>query len=85
MVAKSVSRVKSAVEDSIGQKIKFKVKKGKNRSQLSEGIISDTYPAIFTVSVENKGIKRVMSFNYIDLLTNYVEIFLCNEEQTRIM
>lgn len=85
MTTKSVISVKAAVEDIIGQKIKFKVKKGKSRSQLKEGIIADTYPSIFTVHVENKGLKRVLSFNYIDLLTNYVEIFLCDEKETRIM
>jgi len=81
----AVLRVKLMIEDSVGQKVKFKVKKGNNRSQMSEGIIADAYPAIFTVHVESKGLKRVMSFNYIDLLTNYVELFLCDEEQTRIM
>lgn len=85
MKVKSILRIKSALEGSIGQKVKFKVKKGKNKSQLSEGTILYTYPAIFTVCVENKGIKRVVSFNYIDLLTNCVEFFLCNEEETRIM
>lgn len=85
MTSKSVLRVKEMVEDCVGQKIKFKVRKGKNRSQMSEGVIADTYPSIFIVHVENKSFKRVISFNYIDVLTNYVEIFLCNEEQTRIV
>lgn len=85
MTSKSVLSVKEAIEDCVGKKIVFKIKKGKNKSQISEGIIARTYPAIFTVHVDKKGLRRVMSFNYIDLLTNYVEIFLCNEEQTRIM
>jgi uncharacterized protein Veg len=85
LTGKSVSKVKGMVEDCVGQKVKFKVKKGKSRSLICEGIISDTYPAVFTVSVDNKGLKRVLSFNYIDILTNYVEFFLCNEEETRIM
>lgn len=85
MLVKSVFKVKSAVEGSIGKKVKFKIKKGKSKSQLDEGIITDTYPAVFTVQVENKGNKRVVSFNYIDLLTDCVEMFLCNEEETRIM
>lgn len=85
MTSKSVLRVKEMVEGCVGQKVKFKVRKGKNRSHMSEGIIRDTYPSIFTIHVENKDFKRVMSFNYIDVLTNYVELFLCNEEQTRIV
>nr|WP_312578473.1 Veg family protein [Sedimentibacter sp.] len=85
MTSKSVSRVKEMVENSVGQKVKFKVRKGKNRSQMSEGIIAETYPAIFTVHVQNKDFKRVISFNYIDVLTNYVEVFLCDEKETRIV
>ncbi|MBP1924690.1 uncharacterized protein Veg [Sedimentibacter acidaminivorans] len=85
MTSKSVLRVKEMVESSVGKKIKFKVRKGKNRSQMSEGVIAGTYPAIFTVHVYNKDFKRVISFNYIDVLTNYVEVFLCDEEQTRIV
>jgi len=61
LTSQSVLRVKSMVEDSIGQKVKFKVRKGKNRSQMSVGVIADTYPAVFTVNVENKGVRRVMS------------------------
>ena len=85
MTSKSVVRVKSLVESCVGKKVKFKVRKGKSRSMICEGVISDTYPSVFTVSVNNRGIKRIQSFNYIDILTNYVEFFLCNEEETRII
>ena len=85
MTVSPVTRVKGIVEGCVGQKVKFKVKKGKSKALVSEGVISDTYPSIFTVSVENKGLKRVVSFNYIDILTNYVEFFICNEDETRIV
>lgn len=84
MAASSVTKVKGAIEDCVGKRVKFKIKKGKSRSQFSEGIILDTYPSIFTVFVEKKDFKRVVSFNYIDILTNNVEFFICNEEETRI-
>jgi uncharacterized protein Veg len=81
----SVTRVKGIVEGCVGQKVKFKIKKGKSKPLMSEGVIAETYPSIFTVRVENKGLKRVVSFNYIDILTNYVELFICNEDETRIV
>ncbi len=84
LAVSSVTKVKVAVRDCVGKKVKFKIKKGKSRSQFSEGIILDTYPSIFTVFVENKDFKRVVSFNYIDILTNNVEFFVCDEEETRI-
>jgi uncharacterized protein Veg len=73
------------VEGCVGQKVKFKEKKGKSRSQMHEGVIADTYPSIFTVYVHSKGIRRIVSFNYIDILTNYVEIFICDDKETRIV
>ncbi len=85
MTGNSVARVKGIVEGCVGQKVKFKVRKGKTRSQINEGVIADTYPSIFTVQVENKGLRRVVSFNYIDILTNYVEFFICDDEGTKIV
>lgn len=52
---------------------------------MNEGVIADTYPSVFTVHVDNKGLRRVVSFNYIDILTNYVEFFICDDEETRIV
>ncbi|NLK65203.1 MAG: Veg protein [Tissierellia bacterium] len=80
----SVTRVKGAVEDCVGKKVKFKIKKGKSRSQFSEGVILDTYPSIFTVFVEKRDYKRIVSFNYIDILTNNVEFYICDDMETRI-
>lgn len=85
MTVSSVTRVKEIVEGCVGQKVKFKVKKGKSKTQIGVGIIADTYPSIFTVYVEKKGFKRLVSFNYIDILTNCVEFFICDEEETRIV
>lgn len=85
MAVSSVTRVKGIVEGCVGQKVKFKIKKGKSKPLMSEGVIAETYPSIFTVRVESKGLKRVVSFNYIDILTNYVELFICNEDETRIV
>lgn len=84
MPASAVARVKGAVEDCIGKKVKFKLKKGKSRSHFNEGIILDTYPSIFTVYVEKKDYKRIVSFNYIDILTNNVEFYICDDKETRI-
>ncbi len=85
MTINSVARVKGLVEGCVGQKVRFKVKKGKSRSQFNEGVIADTYPSVFTVHVESKGLRRVVSFNYIDILTSHVEFFICNDEETKIV
>lgn len=85
MSVKSVSRVKSMVDGYIGQKVKFRVRKGKSKPLTTEGVIKSTYPSIFTVYVEKDGMNRMMSFNYIDIITNYVEIFICGDEEKKIV
>ncbi|NLJ57978.1 MAG: Veg protein [Tissierellia bacterium] len=85
MAASSVVRVKGIVEDCVGKKVRFKVRRGKSRSHFVEGTILNTYPSIFTVFVENKDFQRIVSFNYIDIITNYVEFFICDEQETRIV
>lgn len=52
---------------------------------MNEGVIADTYPSVFTVYVDSKGLRRIVSFNYIDILTNYVEFFICDDKETRIV
>ncbi len=85
MAVSSVTRVKNMIDGCIGQKVKFKTKKGKSKTQVSEGIVADTYPSVFTVCVEMKGFKRVVSINYVDILTNHVEFFVCDGKETRIV
>jgi len=85
LTVSSVTRVKEIVESCVGQRVKYKIRKGKSKSQIGEGIIVDTYPSVFTVYVEKKEFKRVVSFNYIDILTNHVEFTICDEKETRIV
>jgi len=82
---KSIERVKKLVEECVGQKIKFKLKKGKKAAVITEGVITDVYPSVFTVQFESKGLKRIVSFNYIDIVTNNVEFFKCDENETKIV
>lgn len=85
MTVTSVSRVKGLVESCVGKRVKFKVRKGKSRTQVKEGIIAHTYPSVFTVHVDNNGLNRVVSFNYIDIMTNYVEFYICDDEERQIV
>jgi len=64
---KSIERVKGLVEECIGQKIKFKLKKGKKAAVITEGVITDVYPSVFTVQFESKGLKKKLLF-YFNLI-----------------
>lgn len=86
MTGSSIVRLKSILDGCVGSRVRFNIKKGRKKTPPKEGILTGTYPSIFTVNVaECKGSDRVMAFNYIDILTNHVEIFLLDSEETRIV
>ncbi len=78
-VMQDVSFVKKDIAKFVGSRVKLETSKGKNKTTISEGIISDVYPSIFTVQLyDGKLPSRKLSFSYTDVLTNSVEITLCN-------
>jgi len=75
-----VSHVRSDIERIIGSTVQLETNKGRHKSVVSRGVVSNVYPSIFTVKLnEASGTSRNMSFSYTDVLTNTVEITLCEE------
>lgn len=73
-----VSFVRRDIERFLGSKVILESNKGKNKSVVNEGIIANVYPSIFTVQLfDGKEPSRKLSFSYTDVLTNTVEITLC--------
>jgi len=74
-----VFHVKSDIQKIIGSKVRLETNKGRHKSVVSSGIISHVYPSIFTVQLcEGAETSRKLSFSYTDVLTNTVEITLCD-------
>ena len=77
-VRQDIFFVKRDIEKFLGSKVKLESNKGKNKSTINEGVIANVYPSIFTVQLyEGKQPSRKLSFSYTDVLTNSVEITLC--------
>lgn len=76
----SVSNVRNAVVNQMGKKVKIRINRGRHKVDISEGIISETYPSIFLVKIQDSKDMpgRVVSYSYTDILTKDVEIILCN-------
>ena len=55
---------------------------GRHRYNVSEGIISETYPSIFTIKVEDEESKnprdKFVSYSYTDVLTKDVQLTICS-------
>ena len=73
-----VLHVRSDIQKIIGSKVKLETNKGRHKSVVNQGVVANVYPSIFTVQLsEGLDTTRKLSFSYTDVLTNTVEITLC--------
>ena len=74
-----VFHVRSDIQRIIGSKVRLETNKGRHKSVVDRGVIANVYPSIFTVQLyEGPVPSRKLSFSYTDVLTNTVEITLCD-------
>ena len=75
-----VSHVRNDIQKIIGSTVRLETNKGRHKSVIRQGVVSNVYPSIFTVALsDGRSYSRNMSFSYTDVLTNAVEITLCEE------
>lgn len=79
MKQNDVNKVRNAVMNQMGKKVKVRINRGRHRIDETEGVISETYPNIFLVKVQetNNMPVRTMSYSYTDILTKDVQLILC--------
>ena len=77
-----VNEVRKVLGHYVGQRVKIKANMGRHRYNVSEGIISQTYPSIFTIKLNNDEDKtardKFVSYSYTDVLTRNVQLTVCN-------
>lgn len=75
-----VSKVRREIISHVGSRVKIKANKGRNKMDITEGIITQTYPSIFLIQIDD-GVGsesvKTMSFSYADVLTKDVQMMLC--------
>ena len=80
-----LSRVKNDIESNVGNKVTLTAKKGRKKFIVRQGTIESTYSSVFVVKLEVEEDQipsnRRVSYNYIDILTNTVEIALHGENR----
>ncbi len=81
-VNNSLDRIKKDIETCVGEKVRLKANKGRKKTFIKEGILESTYPSIFVVKIltDQDSIRRV-SYSYSDILTETVELTICNENR----
>ena len=74
-VQDSVSQVRKDITRFLGSKVKLEANKGRSKAVVTEGILENAYPSIFTIQLDNREtMKRTVSFSYTDILTRAVEL-----------
>jgi uncharacterized protein Veg len=77
---KDLFQLREDISTCVGSRITLESKTRHNKSTVSEGVIANVYPSIFTVETE-KGApsNRTLSFSYTDVLTNAIEITIFDQ------
>ncbi|HHY05909.1 MAG TPA: Veg protein [Clostridia bacterium] len=86
MLAKKVfADIKRDLEPFVGNKIKLKANRGRKKIIEKVGVLESTYPNIFVIRLDEKQVKRRISFTYADILTDTVQLTVFDgDENIRI-
>jgi uncharacterized protein Veg len=87
MTRNALTEIKRNLDAHVGRKIMLKANGGRRKTIERSGVLEETYPSVFIVKLDEQqhAFKRV-SYSYADILTESVEVVVCNEdEQVRIM
>jgi uncharacterized protein Veg len=75
----SLGNVRRVLNEHVGSKVLVKSYLGRHKYDVTEGVITETYPCIFLVRIGNEEEDNVqtVSYSYTDLLTKDVQLTLC--------
>lgn len=58
----------------MGQRVKLRANRGRKKVIEAEGVLEKTYPKVFVVKLDQESAVRRMSYSYVDVLTETVEL-----------
>ncbi|GAB4277391.1 MAG: Veg family protein [Coriobacteriia bacterium] len=70
-----VSRIRSDLENMMGDRMRLKANLGRSRIVERVGTLEEIHPSLFVVSVEEKRNRKArVSYSYADVLTGTVQL-----------
>lgn len=69
----ALEAIRTKLDSHLGERVRVRASEGRRRVFEREGVLEKTYPSIFVVRFEDED-SRAMSWSYIDVLTDAVEI-----------
>ena len=81
MTKNALAEIKRSLDAYVGRKIMLKANGGRRKTIERSGVLEETYPSVFIVKLdeEQHSFKRV-SYSYADILTESVEVLVCDED-----
>lgn len=74
----TLTEIRRNVEDCKGKRVILKTNKGKRKYKEREGILEGVYNNVFVVKLDGgMNSERNIAFSYSDILTETVELTLC--------
>lgn len=71
----NIPEIREEITSNVGSNVKIVSKGTRNRVSTYHGTISEAYHSVFVVEVDaQESDAKRMSYNYIDILTNVIEI-----------
>lgn len=75
----ALEAIREQLDSHLGEKVKVRASEGRKRVLEKKGVLEKTYPSIFVVRLDDVD-SRYMSWSYIDVLTDTVEIRFDEDE-----
>lgn len=77
--------IKRSLDEHIGSRIMLRANGGRRKTVERTGVLEETYPSVFIIKLdeEQHAFKRV-SYSYADILTETVELTVCQDNQEEI-
>ena len=82
-MGKTLIDIKRALDANVGKRITIKANGGRRKTMERSGLLEETYPSVFIVKLDEQqnAFERV-SYSYADILTETVELMLCDEGES---
>ena len=76
---RDIKSVRTEVRQYMGSKVTVKTNLGRNKVDITEGVIAEAYPSIFLIQIEADGDmpERKISYSYNDVITHDIELVVC--------
>ena len=72
--SKNIKEIKRMVNDCHAQRVAVKINLGRNKSMSYSGVLSEIYPALFTVKPDDENFLGKTAYSYSDVLCGTVKI-----------